>query len=66
MASLQEAMAALLRKRQPEKKPEKTIEEEREGARQLSKAIPEGMFPHEALEKKKSRDKRLLDDQNDG
>jgi hypothetical protein len=57
MASLQEALSALLKKKEPKK--EKTIEEEREGAKSLSKAIPEGLFPHEALEKKKSRMKKL-------
>jgi hypothetical protein len=57
MASLQEALVNLLKKKEPKK--ETTIEEEREGAKNLSKAIPEGMFPHDALKKKKSRMQQL-------
>jgi len=56
MASLQEALAELLRRKAPQSpKQEKTIEEEREGARKMSKLIPEPMFPHEALRKKKKQ-----------
>ena len=53
MASLQEALVNLLKKKEP--KQEKTIEEEREVARQMSKALPKPVFPHDALRKKKAR-----------
>jgi hypothetical protein len=56
MASLQEALAELLRSNTIKSpKQEKTIEEEREMARQMSKAIPKKLFPHEGLKKKKQR-----------
>jgi hypothetical protein len=54
MASLQEKMAEFLRGKKAPKQ-EKTIEEEREMARQMSKAIPEGAFPHAALRQKKKQ-----------
>ena len=56
MGTIQEAFAELLRKKAPQSpKPEKTIEEEREMARQMSKALPKQVFPHEALAKKKKQ-----------
>jgi hypothetical protein len=56
MATLQEALAELLRSKAPQSpKQEKTIEEEREVARQISKAIPKQFFPHDALAKKKQQ-----------
>jgi hypothetical protein len=54
MGTLQEALAELLREKKPPKQ-EKTIEEEREMARQMSKAIPKAAFPHDALAKKKKQ-----------
>ena len=60
MASLQEALAELLRSKAPQSpKQEKTIEEEREMARQMSKAIPRPVFPHGALAKKKKQREEL-------
>jgi hypothetical protein len=53
MGSLQEALASLLRSKEPKK--DKTIEEEREMARQMSKALPKPVFPHDALRKKKQQ-----------
>jgi len=56
MATLQEKMAEFMRKAKGESpKPEKTIEEEREMAKKMSQGIPEGMFPHDALRKKKKQ-----------
>ena len=56
MASLQEALTNLLRSKKAQSpKQEKTIEEEREVARQMSKMLPEPMFPHQALRKKKKQ-----------
>jgi hypothetical protein len=55
MASLQEAMAEFLRGKGNKPAKDKTIEEEREVAKKISKIIPEPMFPHEALKKKKQR-----------
>jgi len=57
MGSLQEALAELIKPKGP--KQEKTIEEEREMARQMSKAIPRPVFPHGALAKKKKQREEL-------
>jgi hypothetical protein len=56
MGTLQEALAELIKPKGP-KAPakDKTIEEEREMARQMSKALPKQVFPHEALAKKKKQ-----------
>jgi hypothetical protein len=60
MASLQEALAELLRSKAPQSpKQEKSIEEERQMARQMSKAIPKKLFPHDALAKKKQQREEL-------
>ena len=56
MGSLQEALAELLRSKAPQSpKQEKTIEEEREMARQMAKKLPRPVFPHGALAKKKQQ-----------
>ena len=53
MGSLQEALAELIKPKGP--KQEKTIEEEREMARQMAKKLPRPVFPHDALAKKKQQ-----------
>lgn len=60
MGSLQEALAELLRSKKTQSpKQEKTIEEEREVARQMAKKLPKAVFPHDALKKKQQQREEL-------
>jgi hypothetical protein len=63
MATLQEALAELLRSNGGKQaKQDKSIEEEREVAKSIAKALPEPVFPHGAL-KKKQKQREEMDEQ---
>jgi hypothetical protein len=65
MADIQGALAAMLRKMKgpPEKQEgvETRAVKAREGAERISKVIPEGAFPHDALSKKRAYYKAVDD-----
>jgi hypothetical protein len=60
MGTLQEELAKLLKSKKPQDpKQEKTLEELQGEPRRAAEYIPEGLFPHEALKKKRERLKQL-------
>lgn len=60
MGSLQEALAKLLRTKEetPEEKEERA-KKGKEMAEKMSKPLPDTVFPHEALKKKKAQQEQM-------